>query len=569
MSSRRINHELQPLFEFSKVVNSSLDLEFILATVLRTLMGKMLAGKGMVLSRADKQHFRVQFVRGLPESLVGSLYTMARAPRAFVHLGRRKESWAATLGALEMDVLVPIPSRGSIVGYLALGRRMNAARYGTADKELLNSLVDLSGSAIEKALIIGQVNDANRNLDRKVQELNTLFDLSKELNAGLDLERVLRLLSFALMGQIGVRQYAVCLQQQDRMEIATSRTGDLAALQHALPTLCLLTKASSVEELLKHRECRSTAGDLVRLGFQAVIPMHIQSKTKGLILLGARLRGGEYSQADLEYLYALANLAIISIENARLFRETIEKQRLEDELIIAQEIQRGLLPESLPRVPTFDIAAANIPSKQVGGDYYDVLQRTDRELVIAIGDVSGKGTPAALLMANVQAALRALAPSEQSLSVITGRINDLTAANTRGGSKFITFFWGVLDTVSKTLTYVNAGHNPPVLVRASGAVEYLDRGGLFLGVLPTSVPYEQATVQLATGDLLVLFTDGVSEAMNASSEDFTEERLLDVIRRSRAKSCQEIIDTVLRAVEEHAAGTPQSDDITLLVLRAI
>ena len=569
MSSRRINHELQPLFEFSKVVNSSLDLEFILATVLRTLMGKMLAGKGMVLSRADKQHFRVQFVRGLPESLVGSLYTMARAPRAFVHLGRRKESWAATLGALEMDVLVPIPSRGSIVGYLALGRRMNAARYGTADKELLNSLVDLSGSAIEKALIIGQVNDANRNLDRKVQELNTLFDLSKELNAGLDLERVLRLLSFALMGQIGVRQYAVCLQQQDRMEIATSRTGDLAALQHALPTLCLLTKASSVEELLKHRECRSTAGDLVRLGFQAVIPMHIQSKTKGLILLGARLRGGEYSQADLEYLYALANLAIISIENARLFRETIEKQRLEDELIIAQEIQRGLLPESLPRVPTFDIAAANIPSKQVGGDYYDVLQRTDRELVIAIGDVSGKGTPAALLMANVQAALRALAPSEQSLSVITGRINDLTAANTRGGSKFITFFWGVLDTVSKTLTYVNAGHNPPVLVRASGAVEYLDRGGLILGVLPTSVPYEQATVQLATGDLLVLFTDGVSEAMNASSEDFTEERLLDVIRRSRAKSCQEIIDTVLRAVEEHAAGTPQSDDITLLVLRAI
>lgn len=569
MSSRRINNELQPLFEFSKVVNSSLDLEFILATVLRTLMGKMLAGKGMVLSRLDKQQFRVQFVRGLPESLVGSSYTMARAPRAILHLGRRKDAWAAALAALEMDVLVPIPSRGSIVGYLALGRRMNGARYGTADRELLTSLVDLSGSAIEKALIIGQVHEANRNLDRKVQELNTLFDLSKELNAGLDLDKVLRLLSFALMGQIGVRQYAVCLKVQDRMEIAAHRADDPASLQLTLPTFCSFKKPSGVGDLLKLREYRTAAGELVRLGFQAVIPMHIQSKTEGLILLGPRLRGGEYSQADLEYLYALANLAIISIENARLFRETIEKQRLEDELIIAQEIQRGLLPERLPRVPTFDIAATNLPSKQVGGDYYDVLQRSDRELVVAIGDVSGKGTPAALLMANVQAALRALAPSEQSLSVITGRINDLTAANTRGGSKFITFFWGVLDTVSKTLTYVNAGHNPPILLRASGAAEYLDRGGLILGVLPTSVPYEQATVQLVTGDMLVLFTDGVSEAMNSRSEDFTEERLLEVIRQSRSKSCQEVIDTVLRAVEEHAAGTPQSDDITLVILRAI
>jgi sigma-B regulation protein RsbU (phosphoserine phosphatase) len=262
-------------------------------------------------------------------------------------------------------------------------------------------------------------------------------------------------------------------------------------------------------------------------------------------------------------------MAIISIENARLFRETIEKQRLEDELLIAQEIQRGLLPEHLPQVPSLDIAATNIPSKQVGGDYYDVLQRTDRELVLAIGDVSGKGTPAALLMANVQAALRALAPSEQSLSVITGRINDLTSANTRGGSKFITFFWCVLDVISRTLTYVNAGHNPPILVRASGAVEYLDRGGLILGILPTTTPYEQASVQLGVGDILVLFTDGVSEAMNEKGEDFTEDRLLEVVRHSKGGTSQEIINSVLAGVEEHVRGTPQSDDITLLVLRSL
>ncbi len=569
MSSRRINSELQPLFEFSKVVNASLDLEFILATVLRTLMGKMLVGKGMVLSRTVGRTFRVQFVRGLPDASVGTEHTFPRPPRSIVQLRRRSEPWATALQLLEIDLLVPIISRQAIVGYLGLGRRLDGARFSSADKDLLRSLVDLSGSAIEKALIIGQVHDANRNLDRKVQELNTLFDLSKELNAGLDLDKVLRLLSFALMGQIGVRQYAVCLQKEDRMEIIISRMQDPVALQKALPELCSLKKPSSVSDLLKHRECRMAAGELLRLGFQAAIPMHIQSKTEGLILLGGRLRGGDYSQADLEYLYALGNMAIISIENARLFRETIEKQRLEDELLIAQEIQRGLLPEHLPQVPSLDIAATNIPSKQVGGDYYDVLQRTDRELVLAIGDVSGKGTPAALLMANVQAALRALAPSEQSLSVITGRINDLTSANTRGGSKFITFFWCVLDVVSRTLTYVNAGHNPPILVRASGAVEYLDRGGLILGILPTTTPYEQASIQLGVGDILVLFTDGVSEAMNEHGEDFTEDRLLEVVRRSKGGTSQEIINSVLAGVEEHVRGTPQSDDITLLVLRSL
>ncbi len=568
MSSRRVTFELQPLFEFSKVVNASLDLEFILTTVLRTIMGKMLVGRGAVLSRGEGSHFSVRFVKGLPNALVGTTFRLARTPKSFVQLRRRNDEWATTLTDAGLDLLIPIFSRASIVGYLGLGPRLNNLPYSANDRALLRSLVDLSGSAIEKALILGQVHDANRALDRKVQELNTLFDLSKELNAGLDLDRVLRLLSFALMGQVGVRQYAVALERNGGLEVAASRMEHPEALKPVLSGLCNLKGASTVHDLLKHRDCRAIAGDLLRLGFQAVVPMQLQQQTKGLILLGPRIRSVPYGQADLEYFYALGNLAIISIENARLFREAIEKQKLEDELVIAQEIQRDLLPEHLPTIPGFEIAAANIPSKQVGGDYYDVLARKGNEFVIAIGDVSGKGVPAALLMANAQAALRALSPSADSLSEITGRMNDLAAANTRGGSKFITFFWGVLNASTHTLEYVNAGHNPPIVLRANGTVEYLDKGGLILGVLPTMTPYEQAGVRLDRGDVLVLYTDGVSEAMNAEGEDFTEERLLEVLRRLRMQPAPEILKGLLNAVETHAGSHPQSDDITALILRA-
>jgi sigma-B regulation protein RsbU (phosphoserine phosphatase) len=320
---------------------------------------------------------------------------------------------------------------------------------------------------------------------------------------------------------------------------------------------------------LKQKAYRIAAAQLIQIGITAVVPMHIQQKTKGMILLGERLRGGNYSRADLEFLYSLGNLAIISIENARLFKEAIEKQRMEDELNIAREIQQGLLPETLPSIPQFDIAALTIPSKEVGGDYYDVITRQNGEYIFAIGDVSGKGTPAALLMANVQAALRALAPHCNSVSETTGQINDLTCANTRGGNRFITFFWGILNVQAREFRYSNAGHNPPYLIRNSGKIEELEKGGLIFGVFKTTTAYDEASISLEPGDVMVMYTDGISEAMNQNSEQFTEERLQAIIKESVRMSAIEIIKQVQKALESHTHGAPQSDDITMLVLKAI
>jgi phosphoserine phosphatase RsbU/P len=562
--------DILALFEFSNVVNSSVDLKFILGTVLLTVMGKMLVAKGMVLLKRQPGQFEVVNAKGLSGDTVGQKITLEGPIRGinYTDTAGASKPWAAFFRDRGQKLLVPILSQRRVVGLLSLGERMGGRRYTKTEHRLINSLVNLSAAAIEKAVMIEQLSSVNRSLDRKYQELNTLFDLSKEFNVILDSEKVIRLLTFSLLGQIGVNRYAFCLEDQGKLKLVASRLDQEIGPQETLRQLCSLKGADLVENLARQKRFNIVASQLARVGIVAVIPMQIQNHVKGAVLLGEKLRGGEYTKADLEFLYSLANLAIISIENARLFREAIEKQRLEDELAIAREIQQGLLPASLPNIPGFEVAAVNITSKQVGGDYYDVLPNHQDEYILAIGDVSGKGTPAALLMANVQASLRAFAPMGLSLSAATARINDLTCANT-GQDKFITFFWGSLNTRTREFKYVNAGHNPPFLMKANGSVQRLDIGGIILGLMKTFTPYPEGSVVLESGDVIVMFTDGVSEAMNGLEEDFTEERLEQVLKKVRTESPARIIEEIQIALEAHTQDTPQSDDITMLVVRTV
>jgi sigma-B regulation protein RsbU (phosphoserine phosphatase) len=535
-------------------------------------MGKMLVTRGIVLLKIDGKLFKVIAAKGLDASIVGQSIEVEhpiRSIRPAEKLINHNPIWTEFLKRHQQSLIIPIFSQRRIVGYITLGERLSKLSFSVSDKRIIQSLINLSGAAIEKALIIDQVKDANRNLDRKIQELNTLFDLSKEFNIGLDEKKVIRLITFALLGQVGVKSYAICLRTNEELNIIASRIDGSNNLKDILPKLCDLNRSATTQDLLKQKAYRIAAAQLIQMKITAVVPMHIQQKTNGMILLGERLRGGDYLRADLEFLYSLGNLAIISIENARLFKEAIEKQRMEDELNIAREIQQGLLPEKLPSISNFDIAALTIPSKEVGGDYYDVITRKDGEYILAIGDVSGKGTPAALLIANVQAALRALSPLCTSISETTGQINDLTCANTRTGSRFITFFWGILDAQAHKFRFTNAGHNPPYLLRKNGSLEELEEGGLILGIFKTTTPYVEASVTFASGDILVMYTDGISEAMNQNSEQFTEEKLQSILKGVAEYSAQEIIQQIQKALEAHTQGTPQSDDITILVLKAL
>jgi sigma-B regulation protein RsbU (phosphoserine phosphatase) len=466
--------------------------------------------------------------------------------------------------AFSRTVCLSIRGRDRLLGLVVLGGSGVPERLPSEMKVYLDSLIGIAAATLEKLLALEELRLANRRLDAKIQEQNTLFELSKEFSQVLDFERLLRLFSFAIMGQVGVNRYLVCLDRNGAIEIAASRLDSL--VDAALLSQCHELKEPMRVADIGEKRMQPFRNTLARAGIVVLVPMQVHNEVRGALGVGKKMNGEPYTESDLEFLYSLGSLAMVSLENARLFREAIEKQKLEDELLIAREIQRGLLPAKLPRLKDFSFAATNISSRQVGGDYYDVIPISEHEFVVVIADVSGKGTPASLLMANLQAAIRALAPLKIPLGELTRRVNDLICENT-SPDRFITFFWGILDSRSRDLTYVNAGHNPPFLFRGVRVHQRLRSGGMILGVMRSDEGYEEGHVALHPGDLLVCFTDGISEAMNKDGKEFKESRLQSVIGSLGEAPAHSVVRGIRDAIKKHVADAPQSDDITLLVMK--
>ena len=274
------------------------------------------------------------------------------------------------------------------------------------------------------------------------------------------------------------------------------------------------------------------------------------------------------NQDELGDLAASFNQMTAAIKQGR--EEAIARERLEKELETARGIQERLLPHRMPSVLGFEVSGTSLPSHEVGGDYFDFLDLPTGHLGVAIADVSGKGIPAALLMANLQASLRAQDLQPESVSVIASRLNGLLVQNT-DERMFVTFFYGILDKMKATFTYTNAGHNPPMLLRANGKLLRLEEGGMLLGFL-SDQSYVQAAVSLEPGDVLTLFTDGITEAVNPDSANrdtkyFGEEKLVEVLRANAGRSTADIQAAVLAAVAAHTHLAPPGDDMTLVVIK--
>jgi len=557
------------LFEFSKVINSSLDPHFVYSHILLTIMGKILSSKGMVALGATGKEVRVEAAKGFSQSLIGKGIKVEETPSNLFDIAvvdARRYPWVDFFRQAGVAILLPMVMADRLIGFLGFGERFPPQPLEEQQRTYLQSLANISATAIEKSRMLEETRQVNRKLDRKIQEMNTLFELGKEFGSLLDPEKLIRLLVFSLLGQVGVNRYLIALREGSDMRVAASRLDGSVPQSELFMNLAKLKGPVRVEDYIV-KDSFDPRKRLSDAGLHVIVPMQLQGENRGLILLGGKLSKESFTDLDLEFLSSLANLAIISLENARLFKEAIEKQKLEDELLIAREIQKGLLPSVLPTIPGIDIAATNISSRQVGGDYYDVIPIEGERFIIAIGDVSGKGPPAALLMANLQATIRALVPLNISLSELTGKVNSLLCPNT-GGSKFVTFFWGVYDPKDRSLNFVNAGHNYPFLVRSGGKVDRLDVGGMILGIMEPPMPYEQGTVTLASGDVLVLFTDGVSEAMDKNFVEYGEDRLEALISSHLASSADELVDLIHKDILLHAKGTSQSDDITMMIVKA-
>ena len=304
---------------------------------------------------------------------------------------------------------------------------------------------------------------------------------------------------------------------------------------------------------------------LVSRNISVLLPMIVREELSGFLAIGYKAGREELQPDEILILASFASQLAMASDNIRLLEDNIEKKRMEEELQMARSIQQGFLPSELPETPGLDISAGSIFCLEVAGDYYDVLSRGGGQTVLAVGDVSGKGAGAALLMANLQASLRTAVAISEHLGDIVTRMNDLIFINTPP-EQYITFFTGVFNPKNHVLTYVNAGHNYPAVMRVNGEVDYLDEGGLILGAIP-GAEYIQGTVELRPGDLLVMYTDGVTEAMNEEEEEFGEVRLVAYARQYFANPLKEIRLGLEEEVSKHTGGMPVADDFTLIFAR--
>jgi sigma-B regulation protein RsbU (phosphoserine phosphatase) len=320
--------------------------------------------------------------------------------------------------------------------------------------------------------------------------------------------------------------------------------------------------------LLENCELSSLSKELLEsIGVRVVSPMVIQGTPKGILLVGKKMGGEDFSEENLLFIDALSSTAISSIENERLFQEELEKKRLERELELALEIQKNLLPKTTPHIAGYDTSGISIPSLLVGGDYFDYIALPGDRTLVAIADVSGKGMPAALLMANVQAALRVLAPLDLPLTVLVDKINSIVYQNT-SADKFVTFFCGVLTHSTGNFDYVNAGHNPPLHVTRDLEVNKLTEGGIILGIADAKFPYSMGNITMQKGETIVFYTDGITESINTQNKEFGEDALQFEIMNNLDLSALDLKQSILNAVSKHSEGMNQFDDLTLVVLKS-
>ena len=304
---------------------------------------------------------------------------------------------------------------------------------------------------------------------------------------------------------------------------------------------------------------------LSELGVFLVVPMISQDELVGFIGLSRKSTRFRYSYEDVTLLGVLANQMVIAMNNARLYQESLEKQKLEEELALARQIQVGLLPKVCPKGEFFEFSAFIQPARQVGGDYYDFLETGEGRVGIAIADATGKGIPAAMLISLVHASLRAEVKNRLCPSRVIANINQLILSST-SSEKFATMFYGELDPQSRKLIYCNAGHNYPMVIHQDGRVEFLDTGGLILGAFQEAI-YERGEVLFEKNDTVFFYSDGLTENFNDKDEEFGEKRVLDLLLKNRSLDPERLKEKVIEESTNFTGGIPPYDDFTIVVLK--
>jgi phosphoserine phosphatase RsbU/P len=560
--------ELKTLLETSRLLIESRETEFVLNNLLLITMGKMLVPRGAVLIQIPgKREYIITKIKGRSLLREGDTVEIPWGANQFESIVIDPDKMKVKPPELFEDqnkgLFFNLKTSNHHLGYLYLSRKGNNEVLSDHEIEFVESLSIISSVAIANSRMFTEMREINRKLDRKVYELNTLFDLSKDFSLMVDRDKIASTFKFALLGQLLIRKFFLLYNMNGTLELMASSGLKKEPNKNEkekifeMPDDVLVITSEHFDELPYLQENE----------IAALCAIQLQGDKTAVVGVSKKANKEELSRSDFNFLQSLGNLAILSIQKTLFLEERIERERLEEEINIAKKIQKGLFPDTLPEIPGLDLAASNIPSRQVGGDYYDIVETPDTNHIMAIGDVTGKGIPAALLMANLQSMLHVLLPVDISLSEATGRINNLIFENTPS-DKFITFFWAKYFHKESRLKYINAGHNPPLLLKdGSEKFEELHKGGLILGAMSTMEPYEETDIHLDKGDLVVMYTDGVTETFSPDGVEYEEDKLKKIVLENRTENASCIIDAIIKDVQAFSENK-QSDDLTLSILKA-
>lgn len=462
-------------------------------------------------------------------------------------------------------LVIPLFRRGAVFGAIECLDKEEEEGFSAADFDRLEIASEHVAFALDNALLYEET-------ERRSIEKEVLLEVSKTLAAPLDLDAVIEAIFKSLHQVVDYDAAAIYLVNRATGAIGmVSQVGypevsdeaiDLTIGQGIVGWVAKTGEPVIVADV--HADDRYVEAR-PETRSELAAPLQFEGRTIGVFNLESDLFDA-YHEGHLEFLSAFAAQAAVALERARLTRELLDRRRLEKELAIAREIQLSFLPKASPVINGYELAGTTMPHDEVGGDYYDFIRVTDHRIGLAIADVSGKGIPAALLMAGFRMSLLAEIRNEFAIRAVMRKVNSLMHEST-DHERFVTAFYGVLDSKNNVLIFTNAGHNPPILRRREGAFENLEDGGVALGVLPDA-RYEERPVALHPGDLLVMYTDGVSEAESPSGEFFGTQRIEETMTRLARLGAAAVMEGLIEAVREWTGERGPSDDLTLMVLKA-
>lgn len=545
---------LNSILDFSTKLNETFDIQFILSSAMLSLMGKLKVAKvssfinengyfKQVISKGSVQNFdtfRIEFYDD------------------FYKIPLDNESYFPLIKS-GYKYIITLKHRNKVLAFISLGDNLLKNEFSDQEVEYVKIVAAVTASSLANALNFDKLKNEKNIADKKNLLLTTLMEISQDFKTNSSLHEILRIFSLHLMGQLLVNKYAVFLIDENHFEEIINR------FDNEIPNN-FLQALKSINEVTRKSDFHFPNIQLPEnCQLSAVAPMIYRNKLKGFVLIGKRMDNVEFSQENLLFIDILANTLTGALENYRLFQEELEKEKIEKELNLALEIQKNLLPNGNPQINGFDIYGLSKPSRAVGGDYYDFIQVNETEYLIIIADVAGKGVPASLLMANLQAAIRTIAPMNLELDAILKNINSLLYQNTTS-DKFVTLFIGKLDSTNSTFEYSNAGHNPPIIITSDKKIKELKEGGIVLGILQEIPSFGKEKILLESGSKILLYTDGLSEAMNYSKNEFGTERIFNFLRSNHSSNSSELTDELLSELSRFVGNAEQNDDITLITI---